>query len=150
MPKQRRLVSVLNLALTTGALVIGLASPAIAGTFYFSGWAYYGPVYGHSYGNRSDVGSNSDVQSDYSIAQTDGKSIPGGYSGGQATLYKNGAACASSSLYYYPSTVASSWGGLGGHGYCGYGNYNARGSTAAYNGNGYNYYYTSTSPIYQH
>jgi hypothetical protein len=139
---QRFLLAVIALC----ALTVVIPSSANATTLY-SIWGTYGPVLGIPYANQSFVGDNCIMCSGASVKSTNGTTIPAGWSGEQTTLYRNGALCASSSMYYY-RYATTGWSGLGGTGYCGYGNYNTRGSTAAYNGNGYNYYYTYTSPTY--
>lgn len=130
------------------ALLVG-ASPASALTQY-SLWGSYGSVLSIDYQNRAGVSNDiwpTAMQSVYDVKSTN-TTIPGGWSGGQSSLYLGGVLCASSSLYYYPYNTTG-WENPGGGGNCGTGNYTARGSTAAYNGNGYNYYYTYTSPIIQ-
>lgn len=138
-----RLLVSLFCAMAAAATLV-LASPANAAS-YSSAKIYYGPVNGINYYNESIVSTNGGVSSGYSVVRNGSGNIPGGWSGGQASLYRNGALCHSSSLYYYP-TATHGWSGLGGNGSCGSGTYNARGSTAAYYGSGYYYYYTATSP----
>ena len=58
-----------------------------------------------------------------SVKSTNGATVPGGYSGEQTSLYRNGALCGVSSMYYYPYSTTG-WSGLGGTGNCGSGNYN--------------------------
>lgn len=131
------------------ALLVGLlvpAAPAYAGVSEYSPWLGYGPVHGISYQNQSIVSTNSIMTGLISVRPTSG-TIPAGWSGGQASLYLNGALCSSASLYYYPYATSGGWTGAGTVHNCGGGNYTTRGSTAAYNGNTYNYYYTATSPI---
>jgi hypothetical protein len=141
----------LKIAACLSALIVPMlfTTPAHAGVSLYSNKAYYGPVNGISYWNQSIVSTNIIMESAYTVARNGSGTIPGGWSGGQSSVYRNGALCASSSLYYNPD-VTSGWTGLGGHKNCGTGTYNARGSTAAYNGNGYNYYYTATSPNYNY
>lgn len=133
-------------ALSIVALAV-CSQPAIASDVS-SGYLYY-TVNGITYANRSFV-SNSTVMTGYvQVKRPDGGTIPGGWSSGQASLYRNGALCKSAAMYYFPDPVPS-W--LGGNAVknCGTGNYTTRGSTGAYNGSGYNYFYTATSPILQH
>lgn len=129
-------------------MMFSIAQPASATALYSAAW-YYGPILGITYYNQSIVSDNTVMTSGYSIWSSNGQTIPGGWSGGQGFLYMNGALCANSSMYYNPQN-SSGWSGAGGINYCGYGNYNARGITAAYNGNGYNNYYTAYSPMYTH
>ncbi len=131
--------------LLVAALLWAGAGPARA-TSVYSIWGTYGPILGIPYENRAGVTNNTVMASTFSVASTNGATIPGGWSGGQASLYKDGALCATSSMDYYSSSTTG-WTGLGGENNCGHGNYTSRGSTAAYNGSGYSYYYTYTSPI---
>lgn len=77
------------------------------------------------------------------------KTIPGGYSSANASTYLNGALCSTAGDYYNPNPTTS-WSGGTTVRNCGHGNYTTRGTTGAYNGTGYNFYYTSTSPILQY
>lgn len=132
-------------------VVLGLAAaPAYASTTEYSLWGAYGPVAGISYANQSLISNNTVMTASVTVKPTSGSGIPGGWSGAQATLYLNGAVCLSASMYYNPDPSTQGWTGGIAVRYCGGGNYTSRGSTAAYNGNGYNYYYTYTSPIFQH
>lgn len=125
------------------ALFLVPAAVAHAATVY-SGWSGYGPVNGISYENQSFTHDNTPMGGAVSVRS--GSTIPAGWSGGQATLFRNGSACSSSSMYYYPSATTG-WSGGGTSNYCGSGNYTTQGSTAAYNGGSYDYFYTATSPI---
>ena len=129
---------------TVMLLMCILVSPASAAS-YPSTAAYYGPVAGYSYYNKSTlVISGSGNWAEASVTRT-GSTPPAGWMGAQVTLYKNGAQCSAGNMLYTTSAVAyfsrSTF-----PGYCGAGTLNARGSTAAYNGSGYNYYYTNYSP----
>jgi hypothetical protein len=131
------------------ALLLAPATTASAGVSNYSVWLGYGPVAGVSYQNQSIISTNTVMTGSISVRPTSG-SIPGGWSGAQASLYLNGALCSSAAMYYDPYTSSAGWSGGSTVRYCGAGNYTTRGSTAAYNGNGYNYYYTATSPILTH
>lgn len=130
-------------------LVTGLLfsnAPAYAGVSEYSAWWSYGPVSGISYQNQSIVSNNSIMTGLVSVRPTSG-TIPAGWSSGQASLYRDGALCSSAAMYYYPYATSAGWSGGTAIKNCGGGNYTTRGSTGAYNGSGYNYYYTATSPI---
>jgi hypothetical protein len=139
--------------LAIAAVLIGVLwlapAPAYAWTTDYSVWWYYGPVAGVSYANQSLISNNTVMTGSITVRPTNG-TIPGGWSGAQATLYHDGAVCLSASMYYNSDLSTQGWTGGIAVRYCGGGNYTTRGSTAAYNGTGYNYYYTATSPIFQH
>lgn len=134
-------------SIIAGALltVLATAAPASAVSTASSIWSTY-TVIGIPYKNQAVV-SNATIMTGYvNVARTDGGTIPAGWSSGQASLYLNGALCSSAAMTYYPYETPS-WSGGTTFGNCGHGNYTTRGSTGAYNGSGYNYYYTATSPI---
>jgi hypothetical protein len=132
-------------AVAATAVLVLAAGPAAAATVD-SILLYYGPVQGISYNNQASTSNNSIMTAFISVEKTTSGTIPAGWSSGQASLYRNGALCSSAAMYYYPSAVHS-WSGGTTVKNCGRGNYTTRGSTGAYNGSGYNYYYTATSPI---
>lgn len=98
-----------------------------------------------TYYNRATVNDNSIMVAHVSVGRDSG-TIPAGYSAGQASLYRNGALCSSASMFYQ-SKATTSWSGGTTIKNCGRGNYHSRGSTGAYNGSGYSYFYTATSPV---
>ncbi len=111
---------------------------------------YYGPYQGYSYANYSQVDhyAGGGMYSETFALTTNGANAPTSYIGVQTSLYKNGALCVSNSMHYnsgpsnYESTLVVR--------NCGSGNYQARGSTAAYSGagsTGYANFYTSITPI---
>ncbi len=71
--------------------------------------------------------------------------FPAGWMGAGVTLYRNGVAC-TNAVMTYTAVAMNNYARGTASVTCGAGTYNARGSTAAYNGNGYNYYYTNYSP----
>jgi len=135
---------------TLFTVLAGSVVSADAGVTDYSIWLYYGPVAGITYQNQSSISTNSIMTGGVTVEPKNGATIPGGWSGGQASIYLNGALCSSAAMYYYPDSTAYGWSGGITVRNCGSGNYTARGSTAAYNGSGYNYYYTATSPILTH
>lgn len=135
-------------AVITAVGLIAGAGAALATTFD-SSWANYGPISGIPYANQASVTDNYVMGAYVSVKSTNGATIPAGWSEGQATLYRNGSACTSASMYVYPSAT-SGWSGGTANGYCGSGNYTSRGSTGAYNGSGYSTYFTNTSPTLAH
>lgn len=106
-------------------------------------FSYYGPVLGISYKNDSFV--NYTAQNG-PYAGTDVYVTSGGpgYIGQLPRLYKGTALCYQGSDYYYsgPTTYDLY---TATHD-CGSGTYYGYGVTKAYNGNGYNAYYTYKSP----
>ena len=81
-----------------------LVSPASAAS-YPSTAAYYGPVAGYSYYNKSTlVISGSGNWAEASVTRT-GSTPPAGWMGAQVTLYKNGAQCSAGNMLYTTSTA---------------------------------------------
>lgn len=126
------------LGMTTAAFAVGIAT---------SGWGYYGPFSGYNYRNRAEINvvyeaANSTV---YCEKNPLGGTVPNGYMGVQAYLYKDDVLVKNSIMQYnntptdhmsintYVSLPSA-------------GAYHAEGKTAAYNGNGNNYFYTFKSP----
>lgn len=108
---------------------------------------YYGPVSGINYWNQVILTDYSCCNSAFTIYRNGSGTIPGSWSSGQTTLYRNGTVCKSQGLYSNPSDTVG-WTGSGAGGNCGSGTYNTRGSTGAWNSamGSFNYYYTDTSP----
>lgn len=145
MRRARRMVF---LVVATSAMVIGGATSAAASAVY-SIWGTYGPILGIPYANRSEMSNTySPAESTTWVKSTNGATIPAGWSGAQASLYLNGGTCGHGAMVYEEVATSSPW-GTSFDKWCGSGNYYARGSTAAYNGNGYSFYYTHESPILQ-
>lgn len=144
MRSKAKLVLMFLTVITVSAV---FASPAFASTTLSSGKTPYGPFSGISYTNYALVSNNAIITGAVSV--NGNKTIPAGYSGGQASTYRNGALCTSQSLYYEESPETG-WTTPAIHKNCGTGNYTTRGSTAAYDGNAYQYYYTKTTPILQY
>lgn len=133
--------------MTIFSLVAVSADPALAAVGPRNN---YGPFLGYSYQNYSEVNhyASGGMYSKTTALTTNGAYAPTNYIGVQASLYKNGALCTSGPMYYnngpsnYEDTLVVR--------NCGSGNYQARGSTAAYSGTGstgYATYYTAITPI---
>jgi len=107
----------------------------------------YGPINGFIYKNNSTVSSDwtpDEVASQTHVNNKNGGEVPTGYMGAQTDLYKTTGLCSASDVYYNPlSTVGY---GVIIYANCGSGTYYSKGTTYAYNGNGYNSYNTYQSP----
>lgn len=137
-----RLVVVLGLVMA--AIFIG--APSASAATYFSPFNYYS-TFGYNYWNQSAVVSDYPYRGTGYAGKNGTGTVPGAYMGIQMTLYKNGAYCRGASMYYSTSAASSIYINTA-SGSCGTGVYNAKGSSAAYNGNGYNFYYTAASPSF--
>lgn len=130
--------------LLAGALFGISVGAAIAGTAS-SPKGYYGPIKGWSYWNQATVHTGSPrIYASTTVSQNGTSNVPSGYMGALARLYKNSALCASNG-YSFNSGPANSL-SVPTLSACGSGTYYSYGATAAYNGNGYSYYYTFKSP----
>lgn len=127
-------------------LVLGASTIAFAATVH-SPWGYYGPYLGYNYKNQAgcDVFTGS-AFADTAVEQNpNGSGVPAGYMGAQAYLYFNDVVVKNTTMRYTNSDgyirlyVNTST-------YYGNGTYYSKGKSAAYNGNGYNYFYTFQSP----
>jgi len=136
-----RAVTLGSLAGLTFVLSVAPAFAAAAS----SGYGYYGPIGGYYYKNRADVDNTYGYirAGTYDTTQNGG-SVPAGYMGALARLYKGGALCSQYGYNYNGSTSSGieTYSSTG----CGSGVYYSYGATANYNGNGYNYTYTFQSP----
>lgn len=136
------------LGLVCGAF-LGATSVALAAVSAKSGVAQTPTIYGHVYDSYSTVytneaGSPSDWASTTDYTQQGSNAAPG-YIGVDARKFKNGALCeqtgyvynqfAENSFTIYANAVA-----------CGSGTYYSYGLFQAYNGSGYNTYYSGQSP----
>ena len=132
-------------ALLIGAF-FGGAGTALAG-FASSPSYYYGPVYGYSYYNLAVVETGtSGAEAGTAVSdQSSSVNVPTGYMGAFARLYNGNNVLVESSGWYYnnqPLNGISYWTSYD----TTHGTYYSYGITAAYNGNGYNDYYTYQSP----
>lgn len=128
-----------------GAL-LGSASAAIAGTSY-SGWGYTGTVNGRTYKTRSimyTVPTMTKDEAETTIFTISGANVAAGWIAANGRKFKNGALCSQTGYEFNASAAdglgALTWGG------CGAGVYYSYGTIAAWNGSGYNYYYSPKSP----
>jgi hypothetical protein len=140
------------LALFVMGIILGLS---ILSVYAYSSadsiWGYYGPQQGHSYMNQSNVTAWADgdgVTGKVTVATQGGESVPVGYMGVNAWLYRGTTLVFSTGWYYNPDSQSvflkitdSDYH----HDY-----YYADGQTKAYNGNGYYTYDVYSSPIVQY
>lgn len=145
---RRRLTTGTAAALVAGvttATIVAGATVALA-TSATSGFSYYGPVLGISYKNDSFVESVALPAGRYAGTDVYVTSGGPGYVGQLPRLYKGTALCQQNSDYYYSGPTSHDLYTTAGGSACGAGTYYAYGVTKAYNGNGYNAYYTFKSP----
>lgn len=132
-------------------IILGISVMAVFAANYTevnSNYGYYGPINGYSYMNKSTLthwGDGNGIDSCVTCAdQNYDQTIPAGYMGAKAWLYRNDALYLSSKWTYNESAVKGMWA------YSGYsydsGIYYADGQTQAYNGNGYDTYGVFSSP----
>lgn len=109
-----------------------------------SGYGYYGPIAGQSYRNQATADNVGTGHADTYVLDTTGSS-PAGWMEAEARVFiSTGAMCSTSGMIPAPS-AGSTWAAHK-QNTCGYGLRYSYGKSAAYNGNGYNYYYTFKSP----
>ena len=129
------------------AFVIGIvtgAGVAEAGHAY-GPYGYYGPFAGYSYRNQAGIHTtSSDVWASTWVENQAPANVPTGYMAAMARSYKSGVLCKVAD-YKYNSQPLSGMSQLV-FGSCGRGAYSSQGITKAYNGNGYNAYWTFQSP----
>jgi hypothetical protein len=127
-------------------IILGLSSIPVFAGITESPWGYYGPISGYSYKNHALLDVSTNGQNALTSSYKDGSgTVPAGYMGAQARLFKNDALYKYSSMLYNSSassTLVESTGYFKG----GSGTYYSYGITAAYNGNGYDTFYTFKSP----
>jgi hypothetical protein len=80
----------------------------------------------------------------YMWSYSDGNGVPAGWMGVDARSFKNGSLCVQTGYQFNPGTYYS-WYSRTSTG-CGSGTYYSYGVIAAWNGSGYNYYYSQQSP----
>ncbi len=127
----------------TGGVIIGALTTVVMAATAESNFRTYGPINGYFYENQAIVSNDSSLSASTRVGN-DSTAIPTGYMGARAELYKGGTLCSGNSWiynaatqYWLTSTVVSS---------CGSGAYYSKGWSAAYNGNGYDQFYTNQSP----
>jgi hypothetical protein len=131
-------------------IVLGLGTTAFAATYTSSIWGYYGPFVGYSYKNKADCADSTRVYASTTVSSQGTSSVPAGYMGAKASLYKNDALYEYTSMYYTTTAAVSTSVPTSGGTNAPSGTYYSKGITAAYNGNGYSTYYTYQSPSIIH
>ncbi|MEW5952828.1 MAG: hypothetical protein AB1815_03590 [Bacillota bacterium] len=129
-------------------ILLGISTAAYAASLS-SSWKYYGPVNGYKYKNQAVVSTHSGIGvSAHTQVSSDGSgNIPIGYMGAKAMLYKeNGDLWVSTSweyndiiLYGFAKSTSVQSASSGSY-------YYSKGKTKAYHGDGYNEYWTFSSP----
>lgn len=129
---------ILGILFATSATAVFAASAS-------SPYGYYGPYQGYSYKNMADIISGSGVWGYADVYNQTSDSVPTGYMGAEGRVFNSAGNLVASSNMKYNSSAAS---GLlvPSETYYSSGTYYSYGITAAYNGNGYNEYYTLKSP----
>lgn len=126
-------------------ILLSFSTIALA-TSVYSDWKYFGPTNGEYYQNRASATSSPGSVNGTAVIQTqDLATVPTGWMGISSYLYNSSGVCvANSSWYYNPSASI----GIGqttptvttpGYYYC-------KGLSQAYNGNGYDSYWTYQTP----
>lgn len=136
-------------SILTVGVVAGLITGVVFAASATSNSKNIGPVNGYSYTTVAEVRSPTGVYIDANtsmVKQTSG-TVPSGYMGVKARLYKSTTLCKASDPTYNNSAVSGINGNVElGFSGCGSGNYNSKGVAYAYNGNGYTSYDTNVSP----
>lgn len=143
---RRRGAPAMVIAMTAAAL-LAYAPSAYASTAY-SPYGYYGPFLGYEYYNQSYVSNDYGqlvARSSANVYSGGNGEAPTGYMGVLPRLFKGSALCAQPSNYSYNPSPAVGY-DVPVYAYCGSGSYSSYGVTKAYNGNGYNAYFTFQSP----
>ena len=110
----------------------------------------YVTVFGHEYEYHSSVTVNSGkVWSHTLIKSNEGENLPSGYMGVHARLYNSSGTLVAYSGWVYNNTSCGGISNMTSRYYTNSGDYYGRGQVKIYNGNGYNTYTTTRSPILQ-
>ncbi|MEU5539965.1 ATP-dependent Lon protease [Streptomyces sp. NPDC020362] len=125
--------------------LLGAFVPQASAATAYSPWAYYGPVYAHYYKNRAWVGTSSRIYAVTDVYNQSTTNVPAGYMGALARLYRNQVLCTQTGYAYNTGPAAGMSVPTTGNA-CGSGAYYSYGVSKAYNGNGYNAYFTYESP----
>lgn len=149
----RRILRILStkpvlIALMVGSLLGATANLALAATLY-SSWYSYGPVLGYNYKNQAQITTDAGPLQASTMVQAN-TSVPGGYMGAQAQLFKSGSLCAATGWKYDDEAGDVGYQIFTTTGACGSGNYYSQGASAAYDGSGYYEYGTWQSPTYSY
>src|SRR5690554_1640701 len=126
-------------------ILIGTLSTVVIAATATSNYGYYGPINGYSYKNQAKVGNDSGLYGRTTVMNDSAGTVPTGYMGTQARLYKSDALCEADIMYYNTSETSGGITVLTDTD-CGEGTYYSKGVTAAYNGNGYDLYNTFQTP----
>ena len=126
-------------------LFLAMGTSVTYATITNSNYGYYGPINGYSYENQATAVANTSAYAYTWVSTTGDDQVPAGYMAAQAKVYNSSGVLKKSSDLVYnddpcigyntvtPNTIWS-------------GTYYSKGLTKAYNGNGYDTYYTFTSP----
>lgn len=143
-----------NLKTAVLAFIVGILFATSTATVFAatatSSWGYYGPYLGYSYKNQAMVSDNVRLYASTTAANQATGNVPTGYMGAKAMLYNSSNQLIDFTSWYYNNGPANSLSvPTLGSGFSS-GTYYSKGMTAAYNGNGYNQYYTFQSPNINH
>lgn len=125
-------------------LFLGISTMAYA-AYADSPWGYYGPHLGYSYRNQASVSDGPFLNAQTEVRVQYDFFVPTGYMGAQGRLFKGDVALKTSIMKYNSGTAGGIIWGTD-NGTFPAGAYYSKGVSAAYNGNGYNNYYTFQSP----
>lgn len=129
-------------------ILIGTSASIVMAATATSPWGYYGPILDYQYRNNADIVIDTYLKrAGTKVEVYPSGTVPIGYIGYQARLYKsNGDLVSSSNWGYNPYVVGGVFtatyfpeGSSSGY-------YYSKGLTSAYNGNGYTVYNTFQSP----
>lgn len=130
-------------------ILLGISASVALAAYAESPWGYYGPFLGYSYKNKAIVSNDDRLYAATHVYNQASGTVPTGYMGALARLYKNDVLCTSTD-WSYNSIPANGMGVPTSGSGCGSGIYYSYGKSAAYNGNGYSVYYTFKSPSINH
>ncbi len=125
--------------------LVGSFTPQASAATATSPWVYYGPVHGYSYKNRATVSTTPRIYAVTGVYNQSTGNVPSGYLGALARLYRNQTLCTQTG-YVYNSGSANGMDVVTTGSSCGSGTYYSYGVSKAYNGNGYDAYFTYESP----
>ena len=133
-----------------GALLGSVMSVAFAATATSSPKSY-GPILGYSYVSSATISNDTNLYGLARVERSTTATVPTGYMGVKARVYKSTGICLESGTSYNSSAtngqgVTTTIGAPD----CGSGTYYGKGQTEAYNGNGYDVYNTNQTPNINH
>ncbi len=128
-------------------IVLGVSGPVLAAVTS-SAIGYYGPIDGYNYENQADLSLSGGIfVPETAVSTQQGASTPAGYMGCNARLFNtNTGALVQQSGMIYDNSSGNNFSVEQDDLTSRTGSYYSYGITAAYNGNGYDYYYTFKSP----